>query len=274
MPLRRRCVAARSCGGLKLGARVNAPTGPSRQQTATRTILIKQQHFLVQKSARSTASRYIGFAYILFEICWDLWNFESNPDVGLLEGIAAIHPASPWIFRSGLYESQNQKPGSPKSKGYPRKQVPIDLAELPGITIEFANLTATMDRMAMSCSFWAPLSSAAEPSSTASDLSLASSFIKQPEDSCHWKWEWRWNVNGNRAREVKRKPWRRRRKHPIQKPRVPGDRGGTAFKRQQNSTWHTLRGLPLNRQASPTLIRQWNQQMRSWIARLAHWTRG
>jgi hypothetical protein len=198
--LRRRCLAARSCGGSKLEARVNATTGLSPQtSTATRTISVKQQHFLVQKSPRSTASRYIGSAYIIFVIYWDLWNFESNPDVGFLEGIAGTQPARPWKFRSGLYESQNRKPQSSKSKGFPRKQVPLDPAELSEITIEFANLTIAMDRMAMSCSFWAPLSSAAEPSSTASDLSLASSFIKQPEDSCRWKWEWRWNVYGNRA---------------------------------------------------------------------------
>jgi hypothetical protein len=68
----RRCLAARSCGGLKLEARVNA-TGPGPQtSTTTRTISIKQQHFLVQKSPRSTASRYVGSAYILLrfvEIC-------------------------------------------------------------------------------------------------------------------------------------------------------------------------------------------------------------
>jgi hypothetical protein len=94
--LRPRCLAARSCEGLKLEARVNATTGPSPQtSTATQTISIKQQHCLVLKSPCSTASRYIGSAYILFAICWDLWNFESNPDVGFLEWIAGIHQPAP-----------------------------------------------------------------------------------------------------------------------------------------------------------------------------------
>jgi hypothetical protein len=118
------CVAAASPPDLGEGWSSKLESMQQRVQVLkpaqwTRTISIKQQQFLLQKSPRSTASRYIGSSYIIFEICWDLRNFESNPDVGFLEGIAGIQPASqPLNIQVGSLRIAESKAAKSEVEGF------------------------------------------------------------------------------------------------------------------------------------------------------------